>query len=39
MEVAKRFGVDPAKNPLPMTQTDPDRVARMMEQDMLPRYR
>lgn len=38
-EVAKRFGVDPVQNSLPMTQTDPDRVARMQAQGMLPKYR
>ena len=36
MKVAKQFGVDPAKNPLPMTMTDPDRAAEMMQ--WLPSY-
>lgn len=39
METAKRFGVDPAKNPMPMTQTEPDRVAQMASRYMLPSYR
>lgn len=38
-EVAKKFGVDPVQNSIPMTQTDPDRVARMQAQGMLPKYR
>lgn len=38
MEVAKRFGVDPAKNPLPMAMTDPGRVERMRQTYMLPTY-
>jgi len=36
MQVAKQFGVDPAKNPLPMTMTDPDRAAQMAH--LLPSY-
>jgi hypothetical protein len=38
-EVSKRFGVDPVQNSIPMTQSDPDRVARMQAQGMLPKYR
>jgi hypothetical protein len=37
MQVAKQYGVDPAKNPLPMTMTDPSRAAEMRQ--WLPRYR
>jgi len=37
MQVARQFGVDPAKNPLPMTMTDPTRAAEMRQ--WLPRYR
>ena len=36
MQVAKQFGVDPAKNPLPMSMTDPDQFARMRQ--LLPSY-
>lgn len=36
MQVARQYGVDPAKNPLPMTMTDPDRAARL--QKYLPSY-
>lgn len=36
MQVAKKFGVDPAMNPLPMAMTNPDLVERY--RDMLPRY-
>lgn len=36
MRMARQYGVDPAKNPLPMTMTDPTRAARMSR--MLPRY-
>jgi hypothetical protein len=39
MQVAKQFGVDPAKNPLPMAMTDPDRVTQMQQRYMLPSYR
>jgi hypothetical protein len=39
MEVSKRFGVDPAKNPMPMAMTDPARVDRMQQRYMLPSYR
>lgn len=39
MKVAKQFGVDPAKNPLPMTMTAPDRVTQMQQRHMLPSYR
>jgi hypothetical protein len=39
MEVAKRFGVDPAKNPMPMTMTAPDRVTQMQQRHMLPTTR
>jgi hypothetical protein len=39
MEVSKRFGVDPAKNPMPMAMTDPERVNRMQQRYMLPSYR
>lgn len=38
-EVAKRFGVDPVKNPVPMSVTAPDRVTQMQQQYMLPSYR
>ena len=37
MQVARQYGVDPAKNPLPMTMTDPDRAATMLP--WLPAYR
>lgn len=36
MQVAKQYGVDPAKNPLPMTMTDPDRAAQWSR--YLPSY-
>lgn len=36
MKVAKQYGVDPAKNPLPMTMTDPDRAAQWAR--YLPSY-
>jgi len=39
MEVSKRFGVDPAKNPMPMAMTDPDRVTQMRQRYMMPSYR
>lgn len=39
MQVAKQFGVDPAKNPLPMAMTDPDRVTQMQQRYQLPSYR
>lgn len=37
MQVAKQYGVDPAKNPLPMTMTNPTMAAEMAQ--WLPRYR
>ena len=36
MQVAKQYGVDPARNPLPMSLTNPDQFARM--QHLLPSY-
>lgn len=36
MQVARQYGVDPAKNPLPMTMTDPDRAAQWVR--YLPSY-
>jgi hypothetical protein len=36
MRMARQYGVDPAKNPLPMTMTDPTRAARMARS--LPRW-
>ena len=36
MQVARQYGVDPAKNPLPMSMTNPDQFARM--QHLLPSY-
>ena len=36
MRVARQYGVDPAKNPLPMTMTDPTKAARMARN--LPRW-
>ena len=36
MKVAKQYGVDPARNPLPMSMTNPDQFARM--QHLLPSY-
>lgn len=35
-QVAKQFGVDPAKSSLPLTQTDPDKAASMAH--LLPSY-
>lgn len=35
-QVARQFGLDPARNALPMTQTDPDRAASMAH--LLPSY-
>ncbi len=34
--MAKQYGVDPAKNPMPMMQTNPSRAARMA--NMMPRW-
>lgn len=36
LQVAKQYGVDPAKNPLPMSMTNPDMFARYRQ--MLPSY-
>lgn len=36
--MARQYGVDPAKNPLPMMQTNPDRAARMRAK-MMPRWK
>ena len=36
MRMARQYGVDPAKNPLPMTMTDPTRAARMAR--VMPRW-
>ena len=36
MKVARQYGVDPARNPLPMSMTNPDQFARM--QHLLPSY-
>ena len=36
MQVAKQYGVDPARNPLPMSMTNPDQFARMAH--LLPSY-
>lgn len=37
MQVARQYGVDPAKNPLPMTMTNPTKAAELAQ--WLPRYR